>query len=574
MKQHASLRLFFILGCLLLTGAALTSCAPDKTAPELKATRTPIPEEPSEQTATPATASGAVIATVAFTDTGCLNCHSNQDILKAMTSGQVVAASVERWQQLWIDPEPYSGDAHALINCTACHGGDAAGNFTTAHTDLIVDPSANPETTCGTCHTDIAPAASHSLHYTQAGIKTALHTRSSDSHAAELDQIIAQNCPNCQATCGSCHVSQTGGAMLNGHVFVRTPPADQTCLNCHGSQEGKEYYGLNEGVAADVHAQAGMTCLDCHDGDQMHGLSEPADATSRYQGPQQPSCESCHTDQVGVGSGILLHELHGTEILPCQACHSEAYVNCTNCSLNPDGSYTVASSTMGLYLGRNTTRSMDRPWRYVPVQHLPFDANSLDAFGSGLLDQFLNSPSWVYTTPHNIQRETPQTQTCTSCHSNNDLFLTVDDLAEIERGGANLEVIVETAPPLPENWIQVMSQIAQHGAVMIQPTGESTGANFWATPVPTEVSGSASYWAGATNTPVPPTAVPDDEADSEAPVDEEAEESEESPVIEEESAADEESEATPTATGAASSTSFWAGTTTPPAVSSSFWEQQ
>jgi hypothetical protein len=307
----------------------------------------------------------------------------------------------------------------------------------------------------------------------------------------------------------------------------------------------------------------------------MHGLSEPADATSRYQGAQEPQCESCHADQVGVGSGILLHELHGTEILPCQACHSVGYVNCTNCSLNQDGTYTVATSTVGFYLGRNTNRSTDRPWRYVPVQHVPFDPTTFDAFGSGLLDQFLNSPSWVYTTPHNIQRSTPQTQTCTSCHSNNDLFLTADDLAETERGGANLEVIVEAAPPLPENWIQVMSQIAQNGAAAIQPTGETTGANFWATPIPTEVSGGASYWAGGTKTPVPPTAEPE-----EPPADEESEESVES---EESAPTDEESEAAPTstpvpptpaATSAESTTSFWAGTSTPtPTGSGSFWEQ-
>jgi hypothetical protein len=51
-----------------------------------------------------------------------------------------------------------------------------------------------------------------------------------------------------------------------------------------------------------------------------------------------------------------------------------------------------------------------------------------------------------YTTPHNIQRNTPQTETCDACHGNEAIFLTADKVypEELE---ANLPVIVDEIPP-------------------------------------------------------------------------------------------------------------------------------
>jgi hypothetical protein len=78
------------------------------------------------------------------------------------------------------------------------------------------------------------------------------------------------------------------------------------------------------------------------------------------------------------------------------------------------------------------------------------EKDSFAFYGDNLLPNYSALPTWVYTTPHNIQRETPQAESCTSCHGNADLFLTIDDLApeEIE---ANLSVIVESVPrPITE----------------------------------------------------------------------------------------------------------------------------
>jgi thiosulfate/3-mercaptopyruvate sulfurtransferase len=55
-------------------------------------------------------------------------------------------------------------------------------------------------------------------------------------------------------------------------------------------------------------------------------------------------------------------------------------------------------------------------------------------------------PTWKYATPHNIQRNTPQTESCSNCHNNPELFLTADKVMETELN-ANLGVIVEELPP-------------------------------------------------------------------------------------------------------------------------------
>ncbi len=438
---------------------------------------------------------------------------------------------LEAWEKVLIDAEAYQSDIHAFINCTACHGGQAVGNMT-AHDGLIADPSADPETGCASCHPNIVPSAEQSLHFTLEGYDTAVYARSSPDHYATLENMESYHCDSCHATCGDCHVSQpnsVGGGLLAGHTFVEKPPMSQTCTACHGSRVKNEYYGLNEGEPGDVHLRvARLACTDCHSGDQMHGIGEYAGATSRYDGEPSPTCESCHADQIGKGSGILQHEIHGTDILSCQACHSVSYTNCTNCHVDRTEDdiayYSVESSSVGFYLGKNPLQSTDRPWEYVTLRHVPVDVNSFDVYGDNLLDNFLSIPTWKYATPHNIQLDTPQNQSCAGCHKNPDIWLTEDKLAPGEDGGANLDVIVDGPPPLPEGWQKVVSDIAEriwrksHPATPVPTTAApaeatetpapSSDADFWGsdsvapaeTPAPTEQS-DADFWGSDSAAP-------------------------------------------------------------------------
>lgn len=380
---------------------------------------------------------------------------------------------VEAWEKVYIDGEAYSGDIHAYINCTACHGGEPVDDMEAAHVGIaaLVDP----EQSCADCHPNITPYAMESLHYTLKGYDTALYSRSSPEHFETLENMESYHCDSCHVTCSDCHVSQpasVGGGLLEGHVFVQEPPMSRTCTACHGSRVKNEYYGLNEGYPGDVHLrQARLACTSCHDGDQMHGIDPNAedgylDANHRYDGYREPKCETCHEEQVGIGSGILEHEIHGAEILSCQTCHSVAYTNCTNCHVDRTEDdipyYSIEEHSVDFLIGRNPIRSNERPYRYVTVRHVPVDINSFDAYGEDLLDNFLSRPTWTYATPHNIQRRTPQTENCANCHGNDDIFLTEDKVAEFERGGANLNVIVDQAPPIPANVGELISQAMQN----------------------------------------------------------------------------------------------------------------
>lgn len=416
---------------------------------------------------------------------------------------------MEAWRRVWIDANTYSQDLHSLINCTECHGGQAVNDMTLAHTDMIERPAQHIDT-CGRCHVNIAEPSMNSLHSTLAGYNTVLHDRSIPENHPALDEAQANHCISCHTTCGDCHISQpfsVGGGLLKAHTYVKTPPMSQTCTACHGSRVKDEYFGLHEGIPSDVHFRNRMSCADCHTGNEIHGIGITAD--HRYDGAQAPNCIDCHQDEVGVGSGIEQHEIHGTEILSCQSCHSVQYTSCVNCHVakTDEGApyFTVEDHSLGFILGRNPIRNADRPYRYVPLRHVPIDPNSFSFYGDNLLPNFNNRPTWAYATPHNIQRRTPQTASCESCHANEALFLTADKLPEWERP-ANASVIVERVPPLPAGYIP-QTQVSP------EDKPPSSDDDFWGdssapAPTPTE---EADFWGD--NSAPAPTPTPTEEAD-------------------------------------------------------------
>lgn len=434
-------------------------------------------------------------------------------------------APLEPWERVWIDATAYKTDVHSLINCTDCHGGTALDDMNAAHVGMNPSPASDPQS-CGVCHPDITPADAASLHTTLRGYDTVLYTRSTPENHAILEEMESNHCASCHTTCGDCHISQpasVGGGLLKGHTFVKTPPMSQTCTGCHGSRIKNEYFGLNEELPADAHFRTRMACSACHTADEVHGVGMTLNADHRYDGVQSPTCESCHQDKVGVGSGIEQHEVHGTEILSCQACHSIAYTNCSNCHVekNENGLpfFKVEEHALGFYLGRNPLQNGERPYRFVPVRHVPIDLNSFSFYGENLLPNFNRLPTWVYSTPHNIQKITPQNQACENCHGNDDLFLTLDKVVLAERE-ANKGVIVDKAPPLPEGYVKKADSTPTaesdggggdgfwgDGGSEASPT-PATGDDFWggsgsSEPTPTPTVSGDDFWGGGNSQPTP-----------------------------------------------------------------------
>ncbi len=409
-------------------------------------------------------------------------------------------APMEPWQRVWIDASTYTTDVHSKINCTDCHGGQSVDDMETAHTAMVTSPTTDAMATCAKCHPDNTPANMNSLHTNLHGYDTVLYERSIPENHATLEEMQSNHCDSCHTTCGDCHVSQpnsVGGGLLKGHTFVETPPMSQTCTACHGSRVKNEYFGLNEGIPGDVHFRARMACSDCHTSEEIHGITTAED-THRYDGEQEPRCESCHQEQIGVGSGIPQHEVHGTELLSCQVCHSTTYTNCTNCHVEQteekQAFYRIEEHSLGFFIGQNTLQNAERPYQYVPVRHVPIDINSFSFYGEDLLSNFDNRPTWVYATPHNIQRITPQTESCTSCHTNDSVFLTPDKVTDAEQT-ANLQVVIQSAPPLPEGYENVVT--APDSVETTESAAEETTGDdsFWGEDAPAETpAGDDSFW--------------------------------------------------------------------------------
>lgn len=359
---------------------------------------------------------------------------------------------LEAWEKVLITEEAVTTGVHSYITCTTCHGGNNVEDMAEAHDGLIADPSDAPVSVCGECHTNVQAAHNSSLHLTLAGYDTALYERSIPENHPAIEEMQAYHCDSCHASCGQCHISQpasVGGGLLEGHTFVQEPPMTRTCTGCHGSRVKDEYTGRNEGFPADVHfTQGRMTCINCHTGDEMHG--ESIEAVHRYDGERVPKCEECHVAALLPDSGIEEHTIHGQDV-SCQVCHSVSYKNCSGCHVQQteDGIpfFEIDPSWMEFRIGLNSDRTPERPWQYVLVRHVPIDEDSFAYYGENLLPNFDARPTWLETTPHNIQRLAPQAETCENCHGNADVFLTQGAVAPEERD-ANLPVIVNQIPSM------------------------------------------------------------------------------------------------------------------------------
>ena len=361
---------------------------------------------------------------------------------------------MEAWEKVYLNQESFFETVHGRYGCVTCHGGTGGtSDIEAAHDGMVRDPASAGA--CGDCHPDQVAADEVSLHSNLSGYITALSARSAPEHMAQLEEMMGNHCDKCHTTCGQCHISRPtnlGGGLVAGHGFKGIPPMNLTCTGCHGSRIENEYKGKNEGVKADIHwMKGGMPCFECHSADEMHGAL--GEFEHRYDGPPTPGCldADCHPD-VAPGDGIANHTEGHFEAMSCQVCHSTTYKNCYSCHVaQEDGVayFETEPSVMAFKIGRNPLQSEDRPWEYVPVRHVPIDPESFVYYGEDLLPNFDALPTWKYATPHNIQRNTPQTETCDACHGNAEFFLTADDVDPAETG-ANQDVIVEEVPfPMP-----------------------------------------------------------------------------------------------------------------------------
>jgi hypothetical protein len=128
--------------------------------------------------------------------------------------------------------------------------------------------------------------------------------------------------------------------------------------------------------------------------------------------------------------------------------------------------FETAATYSTFLIGRNPRQGRDRPYDYVPVRHVPVDAESFAYYGDDLLSNFEALPTWVYATPHNIQRETPQNASCDACHGNPDIFLTADKVKP-EELAANQSVIVGEPPAALADMLGNLFLPESHGRIVV-----------------------------------------------------------------------------------------------------------
>lgn len=353
---------------------------------------------------------------------------------------------MEGWEKVILSNQEFAETIHGKMGCVTCHNGDGSTDEKeVAHEGMRREPIAAEA--CDQCHTN-AHNDSNSLHSTLAGYTHALEQRTTDeSMAVIMEEAFGNHCEACHTSCGQCHVSRptsAGAGLSAGHEFKKVPPMNLTCTGCHGSRVENEFKGKNEGIPADVHwTQGGMPCFECHTEDQMHGNVDPA-PEHRYDGAPDPPCTQCH-EEVLEGEGSSQHRDVHIENIQCQVCHAADYKNCYSCHVqkSEEGTpfFKIEPSVMNFKIGLNPNITEDRPWKWIVVRHAPVDPDTFAYYGDDLLPNFDQRPTWLYATPHNIQRNTARTESCGSCHGNEDIFLSEDDLLpyEIE---ANKDVIV------------------------------------------------------------------------------------------------------------------------------------
>lgn len=363
---------------------------------------------------------------------------------------------MEAWEKVFVGDE-FLADVHNVQNCIGCHGGVAGKeDMDAAHEGVVRDPLQESEI-CGVCHVDAADHAATSLHRNLTGYKTKLTARGADFDDPHMQEAFGNHCDTCHTTCGQCHISRPDamdGGLLKEHKVKKIASIKDTCMACHGARVADEYQGKNEGVEGSVHwLEEGMPCFECHEVSHYHG--DGTEYAHRYDGAPGMKCLDCHPEAAPEQSEIEEHTVHEDKVA-CEVCHASGpYKSCYNCHVGLDDKglpyLKTDESKLTFKIGHNSLKSDDRPWDYVLVRHVPVVQDTFAFYGDDLLPAFDNVPTWKYATPHNIQRVTPQNQSCDSCHGNEDLFLTAADVAP-EEMEANADVIVAEEEIPPSSW--------------------------------------------------------------------------------------------------------------------------
>ena len=371
----------------------------------------------------------------AHKDCSCLVCHGQLDYLRTVTTAtkdgyghDVTAETVAKG--LYVGQDFVNDRIHGRQSCEFCHGGDPkATDAKKAHTGMTKDPTADGgKKLCASCHQKTVDNFQTSIHFKMSGVKDKLADRlGSTPHKGEVvGKIMAGDCLNCHATCGTCHVGQApiaNAGLQKSHSFVRRPNNLQVCIPCH-HLAGAGFFTQEK----NLHTSIGMDCISCHNSEQQFHGRGGAEETKGMMTPGliEANCNNCHQK---ANSSNEAHTLHNS-FISCQACHGTEYESCVSCHRRtPDAEHIFK---LGTFNGK-----------VFPFVHTTGNL-SVDMFAH--MDIKLNQkdleakPTWAPYPTHFLQL-TPKHKKgaevmCENCHGNPEIFLKAEDLTfpKLEKG--------------------------------------------------------------------------------------------------------------------------------------------
>lgn len=367
-------------------------------------------------------------------DSKCLVCHGQIDylrsVVKATTDGYGHEVSAETVAQgLYVGQEFVNDRIHGRQSCEYCHGGDPnAADAKKAHAGMVKNPTADGgQKVCSSCHKEIVDKFQTSLHFRMSGVKMKLAGRMGTTpHKEEVvGKIMAGDCLNCHATCGTCHVGQApvaNAGLQKKHNFVRSPDNLQVCIPCH-HLAGAGFFTQEK----NLHAALGMDCISCHNTEQQFhgrgGAEEPQGMMT--PGLIEAQCHNCHRQ---VDASNEAHSIHNS-MVSCQACHGTEYESCISCHRRTpqmEHIFKLGSFNGKIYPFVHTTGNTS-PEMFA---HLGIKLNQKDLEAK---------PTWGPYPTHFLQLAPMHKKgakvMCENCHGNPDIFLQAEDLTfpELEK---------------------------------------------------------------------------------------------------------------------------------------------
>jgi len=259
-------------------------------------------------------------------DSDCLECHSDQTLVKTNGGGRAVS--------LFVDAARLRASSHGTNTCQSCHH-----DLTTKHPD---DNLAAKPVDCARCHERYSESYAASVHgqALKAGDVSApnCHDCHDDAHAVlpPSDPASPLNYRNLTQTCGTCHDAEAAEvkASVHGQVTAHGRPEGATCIDCHSEHEISQLRtNASLKISVDV-------CSKCHASERINTkFNLPTDRVetffssyhglaSQYGSALAANCASCHGYHLVLRSTDARSTIHTNNLVAtCGKCHPGATEN-------------------------------------------------------------------------------------------------------------------------------------------------------------------------------------------------------------------------------------------------------